>query len=81
MLHPIRAPAPIACLCALLSTGCAVAPAPPVLPPALLSCRDAPEPPAAGAGDVALGVWIVDLAEAGEDCRARLREVRGVVGR
>lgn len=81
MPHPIRAPAPIAFLCALLSTGCAVAPPPPVLPSALLTCRAAPEPPGPGAGDVALGVWIVDLAEAGEDCRARLREVRGIVGR
>lgn len=79
MPPPSRAPARIALLCALLSTGCA--PAPPaalVVPPSLLTC--APEPTAPEApDDPALARWILDLAEAGADCRSRLNAIRMVV--
>jgi hypothetical protein len=45
------------------------------VPPQLLACQPAPEPPAAP-DDTALALWIVDLAAAGDDCRARLRKVK-----
>jgi hypothetical protein len=76
-----------ALLLLLLSTGCA-APSPPVVrvermqvPASLLACLPQPEPPPAGADDRALGRFLLDLAEAGEDCRSRLARVAEVVGK
>ena len=45
-------------------------------PAALLECRSQPEPPAppVASGDVA--TYILDLAEAGGDCRGKLAAVR-----
>lgn len=44
------------------------------VPPALLACQPQPAPPEAP-DDTALALWIVDLAGAGEDCRAKLASV------
>lgn len=69
---------------ALALTACAPpAPAPP--PPALglsrslLVCRERPSVPVLEQ-DADLMLWIVDLDEAGEDCRQRLSRVREVIG-
>ena len=67
----------------LLLTGCATAPPRVIVetapvPEALLVCRDEPAPPV-DVTDRAVGAWIVDLAEAGDDCRAKLGAVRGIV--
>lgn len=72
-------------LCGLLLTGCApgpvvLEPRPPV-PAALLACRDQPQPPAVVPNDAALGDFMVDLADAGADCRSKLNAVRGIVAR
>jgi hypothetical protein len=69
--------------CGLLLTGCATAPPRVIVetipvPEALLVCRDEPAPPV-DVTDRAVGAWIVDLAEAGDDCRAKLGAVRGIV--
>ena len=57
--------------------GCAKAPAVTV-PDSLLVCRD--EPRLAGqVNDPLLGEFIIDLVEAGADCRGKLRAVRGLV--
>lgn len=75
-------PAPPALLCALALTACApAAPPPPALSlaPSLLVCRG--EPPVADfPNDAAFMGWVLDLVEAGEDCRQRLARVREVVG-
>lgn len=59
-------------------TGCAPVPPPLVVPPTLLACLPAPAVPDAP-DDPALARWVLDLAEAGEDCRARLARVREIV--
>ena len=74
--------------CALLS-GCASDPPPLVtevkylrqeVPKSLLDCSAQPAPPAiTSQRDVAL--YMLDLAEAGEDCRGKLMAVRGMVTR
>lgn len=51
----------------------------PPIPPSLLACQPAPEPPPDPLTDTALALWIVDLAAAGDDCRARLARVRALV--
>jgi len=56
---------------------------PPVLvrqpvPPSLLACQPQPDPPASP-DDTTLALWIVDLAAAGEDCRARLGSVKDLL--
>lgn len=79
----------IVCLCAgvLAMTGCAtktiVLPPPPLadrIPSQLLACR---ERPVAGEltrqSDVAR--YVVDLDAAGEDCRRKLRGIKGIVQR
>jgi hypothetical protein len=48
------------------------------VPASLLTCQAAPEPPH-GPDDTALALWIVDLAGAGEDCRAKLGAVKGLL--
>ena len=83
---PRRAPRPVwpALSFALALTACAP-PAPAPLPPALalsrglLICRPRPPVPQI-AQDADLMLWIVDLDEAGEDCRQRLDRVREVIG-
>lgn len=67
----------IALLSVLLLTACAKAPAV-VVPDSLLNCRD--EPRLVGqVNDPLLGEFIIDLVEAGADCRGKLRAVRGLV--
>jgi len=88
MLHQCRLPAWHLLLCALLSAGCSAGP-PQVavrvervaVPPGLLSCDPEPPIPAALRSDADLAAWIVSLAAAGEDCRARLGRVRELVSR
>ena len=62
-----------------LSTACAT-PEPvvvrQVIPPALLSCQPEPEPPAVLRDDSELAYWVIDLAAAGADCRAKLMRVK-----
>ncbi len=77
MLRPKQLLALIALLFALSLTGCAKVPAVTV-PDSLLTCRD--EPRLAGqVNDPMLGEFIIDLVEAGADCRGKLRAVRGLV--
>jgi hypothetical protein len=68
--------APIALLSALLLTGCA--PSKVAVPASLLECQHQP-----GIDDVmddhAVARWMLDTVDAGEDCRAKLRLVRGLV--
>lgn len=73
-----RAPALTALPCVLPLLGCAAAPPPLVVPDGLLTCREEPAAPA-DPDDRALAGWVLDLAEAGADCRARLAAVRGLV--
>ena len=66
----------------LLSTACGPRPVElvrPEIPAPLLACQPAPPPPPPGTDDHALALWIVDLATAGEDCRARLRQLKGLL--
>ena len=84
---PRRAPWPVwpALSSVLALTACAQpAPAPPPRPAlalsqGLLNCRPRPPVPAIEQ-DADLMLWIVDLDEAGEDCRGRLARVREVIG-
>jgi hypothetical protein len=77
MLHRKRLLALTALLFAPFWMGCAKAPAVTV-PDSLLVCRD--EPRLAGQiNDPLLGEFIIDLVEAGADCRGKLRAVRGLV--
>lgn len=73
--------------CAALLTGCDLAPRlglteirieRPKIDPALLTCRDEPAPPADGTQRDA-AAFIVDLREAGADCRANLAGVRAAL--
>jgi len=76
--------------CAILLTGCGTSLIPPPeviteikvektkVPESLLTCPSAPAPPAANSQrDVAL--YILDLWDAGEECRTKLQEVRNLV--
>jgi len=74
---------------ALLLTACVAPPppavvtqvqlVPPQIPPGLLRCRDQPEPPAWPYSEADAAEYVLDLAEAGDDCRRRLGEVRGLI--
>lgn len=83
---PRRAPRPVwpALSFVLALTACAPpVPAPPPRPalalaPGLLVCRPRPPVPSIEQ-DADLMLWIVDLDEAGEDCRGRLARVRDVI--
>jgi hypothetical protein len=75
-MHQLRIPALIAALCGLLLTGCAQPKV--AVPASLLECQ--PQP---GLDDVmddhAVARWMLDTVDAGQDCRAKLRLVRGLV--
>ncbi|WP_424140761.1 Rz1-like lysis system protein LysC [Roseomonas chloroacetimidivorans] len=81
--RPLRRAAP-ALLLLLLSAACAapvtqVRVQPLSLPAGLLACLPQPEPPPDSADDADLASWVLDLAEAGADCRAKLDRVRDLV--
>lgn len=78
MLRRRRVPALLPLLSALPLMACANSP-PLVVPETLLRCSPAPPVPAAEDGDAALAAFILGLAEAGEDCRTRLRHVGEIV--
>ena len=75
-MRQLRIPALTAALCGLLLTGCAQPKV--AVPASLLQCQAQP-----GLNDVmddhAVARWMLDTVEAGEDCRAKLRLVRGLV--
>lgn len=65
---------------ALSACAPAVPPRPALsLAPSLLTCRSEPAVPDL-TEDAVLMTWIVDVIEAGEDCRSRLARVREVIG-
>lgn len=72
-------------LCALPLAGCGAPQIPAtrverVAPPeGLLSCRPEPEIPLQVSSDADLAVLLIDLAEAGADCRSKLDQVRSFV--
>lgn len=76
----IRTTAPALLLCGLLCSACAGTQTAPRadIPPSLLTCPAEPTQPQAGS-DAALARWIVDLAGAGDECRAQLGRVRGLL--
>ena len=73
-------------LCAPLAC-CSLPPEPvvvrPPVPASLLTCAPAPTPPDLNVPrwDEVLANYLLDLGAAGEDCRAKLGTVRGLVGR
>ena len=75
-MRELRIPALTAALCGLLLTGCAQPKV--AVPASLLQCQAQP-----GLDDVmddhAVARWMLDTVDAGEDCRAKLRLVRGLV--
>ncbi len=75
-MRQLRIPALIALLSVLLLTGCAQPKV--AVPASLLECQAQP-----GLDDVmddhAVARWMLDTVDAGEDCRAKLRLVRGLV--
>ena len=87
MQAPIRATALIPLLFLLCLTGCGTAPPPPPeiqverlhVPDSLLHCLPRPTPPASRRTDRTLGLYLVALAERGEDCSQRLDRVRALV--
>ena len=50
----------------------------PVVPGQLLECRGEPAPPATGTQRT-VALYVIDLADAGDDCRQKLAAVRGIV--
>lgn len=81
--RPARAS--IVLLLALSLTACANAPPLPkvevqriTIPDSLLSCQPHPVPPAL-TDDRELALYILALADAGDDCRDRLGRVRGLI--
>jgi|GEM_PF-4234901 len=75
-------PALPALLSVLALTACApAAPQPQALSlaPSLLACREEP-PVAEFPNDAAFMGWVLDVIEAGEDCRGRLARVREMIG-
>jgi hypothetical protein len=69
-------PALIAGLCALFLTGCA--PRKVAVPASLLECQPQPGLELT-MDDHAVARWMLDTVDAGEDCRGKLRLVRGLV--
>ncbi|MCF4166318.1 hypothetical protein L2U69_11740 [Zavarzinia compransoris] len=52
----------------------------PEIPASLLICAQEPAPPAAGVDDAGLALWIVDIRQAGRDCRSKLSGIRVWLG-
>jgi hypothetical protein len=65
----------------LALSACALPDPPParLVPPTLLVCRPEPAVPEL-TEDAVLMFFVLDLIEAGEDCRSRLARVREIVG-
>jgi hypothetical protein len=75
-VHKLRIPALIAGLCGLLLTGCAQPKV--AVPASLLECQPQPALELT-MDDHAVARWMLDTVDAGEDCRGKLRLVRGLV--
>ena len=83
----LRLQRPTLALAVLLSSGflssCArssVALSKPLpVPESLLQCKDQPIAPATSTDDTVMATWIVDVVDAGQDCRSKLRIVKGLV--
>jgi hypothetical protein len=75
-MRQLRIPALIAALCGLLLTGCA--PRKVAVPASLLECQPQPALELT-MDDHAVARWMLDTVDAGEDCRGKLRLVRGLV--
>jgi PBP1b-binding outer membrane lipoprotein LpoB len=75
-MHQLRIPALIALLSVLLLTGCAQPKV--AVPASLLECQPQPVLELT-MDDHAVARWMLDTVDAGEDCRAKLRLVRGLV--
>ena len=75
-MHQLRIPALIALLSVLLLTGCAQPKV--VVPASLLQCQAQPGLELT-MDDHAVARWMLDTVDAGEDCRGKLRLVRGLV--
>lgn len=68
---------PLALVVAVVLTACGTTSA--TVPKQLLTCT--PQPPAPSAGSQRdVGLYVVDLAAAGADCRSKLGAVRGLLG-
>lgn len=70
-------------LASLFLAGCGTTAAAPELvriplPAGLLSCAAEPVPPAKPYTQRAVALWLIDLADAGADCRGKLDEVRAL---
>jgi hypothetical protein len=75
-MHQLRIPALLAALFGLPLMGCA---RPKVaVPDSLLQCQSQPVLELT-MDDHAVARWMLDTVDAGEDCRAKLRLVRGLV--
>ena len=75
-MRQLQIPALIALLSVLLLTGCAQPKV--VVPASLLQCQAQPGLELT-MDDHAVARWMLDTVDAGEDCRAKLRLVRGLV--
>jgi hypothetical protein len=75
-VRQLRISALIVVLCGLLLTGCA--PRKVAVPGSLLECQPQPALELT-MDDHAVARWLLDTVDAGEDCRAKLRLVRGLV--
>lgn len=75
-MRQLRIPALIALLCALPLMACA--PRKVAVPATLLHCQPQPVLELT-MDDQAVARWVLDVVDAGEDCRARLDLVRGLV--
>ena len=75
-MRQLRMPALTAGLCALCLTACA--PRKVAVPASLLECLPQPALELT-MDDHAVARWLLDVVDAGEDCRFKLRLVRGLV--
>jgi hypothetical protein len=75
-MHQLRIPALIALLSVLFLMGCAQPKV--VVPASLLECQPQPALELT-MDDHAVARWMLDTVDAGEDCRGKLRLVRGLV--
>ena len=75
-MRQFRIPALIALLSVLFLMGCA--PRKVAVPASLLQCQPQPALELT-MDDHAVARWMLDTVDAGEDCRAKLRLVRGLV--